>query len=546
MNFGRIHKLLLPEEKRKGMKVVLSIFCTALLDFVSLASLLPILYYLLEGGENKKAALYFSLIAGGVIIIKSIVSVFFERFQTTYLLNLYKRLSTALFETYYKNGLLYIKEHGYSSLGHAINYMCYIFCIGFLLPSMRMAAESVLVLLITVALFIYDWYTALVLYASIIPLMAAYVLFVRKKVVRFGKEEAKAKREQARIVMDTFRGYQELEINDAFEVQKTSFEAGMERICTNRTKLETMQKFPLFISECAVIISLAILVVTAGADAKMTVGIFAVSAFRLLPSLRGMVNAYTQIQNNMPSLDTVEESITDKEVKECSGNQSVITFNNCISIKDLVFNYGEQEIIFKDFTIGRGEYVGFCGYSGVGKTTLFNLLLGFLKPASGRIAIDGIELDSENRRQWLKYVGYVPQEVFIFNGSIAENIALGYTSADRKKVASLLKMVSLDSWVDSLPCGIDSTLGEGGSKLSGGQKQRIGIARALYKGAEILLLDEATSALDNATEKEINTMLKKLKGEVPGLTILSIAHRESSLAYCSRIINLEEDGKENI
>ena len=125
MMFGRIHKLLLPEEKRKGLKVVLSIFCTALLDFVSLASLLPILYYLLEGGENKKAALYFSLIAGGVIIIKSIVSVFFGRFQTTYLLNLYKRLSTALFETYYKNGLLYIKEHGYSSLGHAINYMLY-------------------------------------------------------------------------------------------------------------------------------------------------------------------------------------------------------------------------------------------------------------------------------------------------------------------------------------------------------------------------------------------------------------------------------------
>ena len=107
-------------------------------------------------------------------------------------------------------------------------------------------------------------------------------------------------------------------------------------------------------------------------------------------------------------------------------------------------------------------------------------------------------------------------------------------------------MVSLENWVDSLPYGIDSTLGEGGSKLSGGQKQRIGIARALYKGAEILLLDEATSALDNATEKEINTMLKKLKEEVPGLTILSIAHRESSLAFCSRIINLEEDGKENI
>ena len=182
-----------------------------------------------------------------------------------------------------------------------------------------------------------------------------------------------------------------------------------------------------------------------------------------------------------------------------------------------------------------------CGLSGVGKTTLFNLILGFLKPLEGEILIDGIPLTSENRKSWLKHIGYVPQEVFIFNGSLAENVALGYKDIDGDKVMQVLQMVSLGSWVSGLENGIFSSLGEGGGKLSGGQKQRIGIARALYKGASVLLLDEATSSLDNNTEREINDMLLGLKEEIPGLTILSIAHRESTLAYCNRIINLEEN-----
>ena len=198
---------------------------------------------------------------------------------------------------------------------------------------------------------------------------------------------------------------------------------------------------------------------------------------------------------------------------------------------------------FGTYKIEKGEYVGFCGYSGVGKTTLFNLILGFLSPQEGGILIDGIPLQGNNRKAWLKHIGYVPQEVFIFNGTLAENIALGFKDIDKGMVAKVLDMVSLSDWTSGLPDGLESTLGEGGGKLSGGQKQRIGIARALYKGAKVLLLDEATSALDNNTEKEINIMLDNLRAKFNGLTVLSIAHRESTLAYCSRIINLENDEK---
>ena len=535
----RILNLLKPEEKKHGIKVTGSIFIVALLDFVGLASLLPVLYYLLEGGESKMAALYFSLLAIGVILFKSLVSAILSRYQSKYLLGIYKRLSFRLYSNYYNNGLLFIREKGYSTLGHSVNFMCYTFSERILSPLMRMAGELLLVILVTAALLIYDWRTMAVLYLCFIPFMLLYVTVVRKKVKQFGEQEFKAKREQAKIVADTFRGYTELEINDAFPALQKSFLNGVDEVTRNRINMETIQMFPRFLSEFAVIIGMIIMVLLGGENARMLVGIFAVSAFRLLPALRYLLAGYTQIQNALPSLEVIEEGVITNDVTNVQSN--VVSLYNSLEIRGLKFSYGDKTIELGSHKIDKGEYIGFCGYSGVGKTTLFNLILGFLKPQEGEILIDGTPLTPENRKSWLKHIGYVPQEVFIFNGSIAENIALGYKDIDEEIVNKVLKMVSLGDWAAALENGIQSNLGEGGGKLSGGQKQRIGIARALYKGASLLLLDEATSSLDNNTEREINDMLLGLKDEIPGLTILSIAHRESTLAYCNRIINLEDN-----
>ena len=542
----RIFDLLEPSEKRGGVKVTLSIFVVALLDFVGLASLLPVLYYLLEGGENKKAALYFALLAIGVILFKSLVTAVLARYQSRYLFGIYKRLSFRLYSNYYNNGLLFIREKGYSTLGHSVNFMCYTFSERILSPLMRMAGELLLIILVTVALLVYDWRTMAVLYLCFIPFMLLYVTVVKKKVKQFGEQEFKAKREQAKIVTDTFRGYTELEINDAFPALKESFLNGVDEVTRNRINMETIQMFPRFLSEFAVIIGMIIMVLLGGNNASMLVGIFAVSAFRLLPALRYLLAGYTQIQNALPSFEIIEEGIAKNAQNDVvpvgSAQKDVVLMGSSIEIKDVKFSYGDSVLDFGNIRIDKGEYIGFCGYSGVGKTTLFNLILGFLKPQEGEILIDGTPLTTENRKSWLKHIGYVPQDVFIFNGSIAENIALGYKNIDEDKVNKVLKMVSLGDWVASLENGIQSHLGEGGGKLSGGQKQRIGIARALYKGASVLLLDEATSSLDNNTEREINEMLQVLKKEISDLTILSIAHRESTLAFCNRIINLEENG----
>ena len=539
----RIYRLLQPEERKKAWRVAGTVFLSALLDFVGLAALLPILYYLLEGGENKRAALLFCLFAITVILFKSLSAVFFSRYQQKYLLDFYKRLSFSLFSAYYRRGLLFIREQGSNKLGYEVNALCYSFSQSLLSPLLRMAGDGLLIVLVTVALFVYDGVTVLMLYATFLPMMFIYLWGVRKQVKKYGKIELEAKREQSRVVMDTFRGFTELEVSGAFPSLQESFLVGMDKISLNRMKLNTILQLPLFLSELSVIIGLALLVGFGDGDVKLLVGVFAVAAFRLLPALRTLLSGWTQVQNALCSLEVIEEGLKDSNEHESVCRTQEIAFEKEIRTYHLSYVYpgGEEVLKDLDLCIRKGEYVGFRGYSGVGKSTLFNLLLGFLKPTTGKVCVDDTILTSEVQASWLRKVGYVPQDVYIFQGTLAENIALGCKNVNRERILRMLEQVSLGKWIQTLENGIDTQLGEVGGRLSGGQKQRIGIARALYKNIDVLLLDEATSALDNKTEGEVNETLGELKRTYERLTILSIAHRESSLAYCDRVITLEKE-----
>ena len=543
MIFRRIFRLLLPEERKTSVRVVLTVLCSAVLDFMGLAALLPVLYYLLDDGNNSHAALSFCILAISVILLKSVLSLFFSRYQHRYLLSFYKRLSFSLYSSYYRKGLLFIREQGSNKLGYEVNAICYAFSQSLLAPMLKMVGDCLLVFLVTVALLIYDGTTVLLLYAAFLPFMLLYFFGIRTRIKKYGKLELDAKREQARVVMDTYRGFTELEVSGAFPTLQEAFLEGMDKVSANRLKIDMVQKFPLFLSELSVIIGLTLLVVFSTGNVKMLIGVFAVAAFRLLPAMRGILSGWTQIQNVSTCLDTIEDGLKDDVPEEiASENDKPIAFKKDLSIENLTYAYPDSGNVLDNFNccIRKGEYVGFRGSSGVGKSTLFNLLIGLLKPSSGNICIDGIPLSVENRHSWLHHIGYVPQEVFIFNGTLAENIALGCKEIDRDRIKKILNKVSLDKWAESLTNDLDTVLGEAGGKLSGGQKQRIGIARALYKEADVLFLDEATSALDNQTEKEVNETLSQLKEFDQGLTILSIAHRESSLAYCDRIITLED------
>ena len=538
-NLKRIYRLLLKEERRKALKMIVTVFFSSLLDFAGLAALLPVLYFLLdEGGERSKTAAFFCLLALVVILLKCVLGTFFTHYQHRCLLSFYKRLSFSLFSSYYDRGLLFIHEHGSNKLGYQINAMCYAFSHSLLAPICRMVGDVLLILLVTLGLLMWNGTTVLILFASFIPFMCFYFFGVRKRLRECGADDMDARRGQARVVSDVFRGYVELEVNGAFPALQQSFLQGIDKISQNRMKLDMLLRLPLFLSELSVVVGLTMLVFFGQGDVRMLVGVFAVASFRLLPALRSILTGWSQIQNSICCLDVIEEGLKDYQDENVVQD---VFFEREINMEGITYAYPGGEVILKEFDcrISKGEYVGFCGTSGVGKSTLFNLLIGLIEPNEGKMKIDGVPLTRGARASWMKKIGYVPQEVFIFNGTLAENIALGCKEIDYQQIDEILEKVSLTKWVQSLPDGVDTRLSEAGGKMSGGQKQRIGIARALYRKVSVLLLDEATSALDNITEMEINNTLQQLKERNEGLTILSIAHRESSLSFCDRIITIE-------
>lgn len=539
----RVYKILLPEERRRGWGVAFSVFLTSLLDFAGLAALLPLLFKILNGDSIGTNGLWLCGGAALFIIVKNIMTMLLAYGQNKFLLNLYKRLSFTLFSAHYSKGLLYIREHGSIKLGHEINYNCFAFSQNLLAPLLQFSGNILLALMVTIVLVIYEPLIVVMLYGAFIPFVLFYWFGVKRRIKDIGERELNAMREQGRVVSETFKGYAEIEVNQGANTMQRAFIRGMDSITDSHLKLGTILRIPASLSELAIIVGLTLLLAFGTDTAPELLTIFAAASFRLLPALRGILSAWTQMNNALPTMEIIERGVVDMKSGEVDGELKELHFNKAIVVEQLKFGYPDQRELFNNFNIRieKGEYIGIKGVSGSGKSTLFNILLGFIEPQQGRVLIDDCELNKYSRAAWLKKVGYVPQEVFMTDGTLAENIALGAAdSIDREKIDRVLRLAELSNMVAMLPNGVDTPLRECGAVVSGGEKQRIGIARALYKGAEVLLFDEATSALDNATEERINSTIATLRKEIDGLTILSIAHRESSLNYCDRVLKLDK------
>lgn len=536
---SQIYKLLSRKERRRGSWVALSVLARAILDFFGIAALIPVLVMVLGKHPDPSKSLQLCAAVLVFVLLKNGLVIVLARFQDRFLLDIYKQFSRRMFFNYYTRGFLFLKSKSSVQLGHEVNVVCYTFSLCVLAPLFKIASEALLLLLMITALIVWSPLAGSLLCLGFLPIAIFYVWVVKGHLRRCGAEEYEARRNQSRTVVEAFRGYAELEISQAFQSLQASFDAGLAIIDRNRLRMETTQLFPSCLSEVSIVVGLALLIGVGGGDLGIVSGVFAIAAYRMIPSVRGILNSWSTLQNASHSIATVAEGVKEKE--ELTAKQETeFTFNRSVEVERLTFAFPDGGVILKDFncSIQRGERIGVRGPSGSGKSTLFNLLLGFLEPTSGEIQIDGRRLTPTNRKQWHRLVGYVPQEIFIVQGSLAENIALGQKEIDRQKVIQVLGQVQLKEWAEALPQGINSPLGEYGSRLSGGQKQRIGIARALYKDAEILFFDEATSALDNETEREINLALEELSVKHKELTMIIIAHRESSLTFCDRIVEL--------
>lgn len=274
-------------------------------------------------------------------------------------------------------------------------------------------------------------------------------------------------------------------------------------------------------------------------------GAIALGAQRLLPVLQQGYSSLAIMRGaQVPLRDVI--ALLEQPVPTCSEDEALhpISFEREIALNDVRFRYSpETADVLKsiNLVVKKGSRVGFIGATGSGKSTLLDIIMGLLNPVSGTMQVDGVAIDDKNRRAWQKRIAHVPQHIFLSDSTIKENIAFGvpYELIDDERVGTATARAQLDGVIADLPEKFDTRIGERGVRLSGGQRQRIGIARALYRNADVIIFDEATSALDSDTERAVTDAIDALGDH---LTLLIIAHREKTLQNCDTIFELK-DGK---
>lgn len=563
---SRVWRIIPSEFRGRAIWVAITIFARALLNFVGIAMLVPVLILILDSdsiaNNEQLNAIYVNYsftshisfilaicgIAIAVIILKNVAILWMYRYERDFIYSLYKHISIRLYTSYFRRGLGFIKHNNSAILTRNVNVVSLMFVTGILKPVASIVGEILLLALIFTALALYSPIAALVAITVFLPAVLLFYLLVRRRLNNIGQHENESQRAKSRIVAETFRGYADIEINNAFPNMFKRFSSATDEVVRLRKENATIGMLPQMIIEIGLIMGMVaiVLICASGDNSSMRImfGVFAVAAMRLIPAIRAIMSSWSAIRYNRYTIDVLADAEIDYDIAVCNEDNDRFYFSKCIELHDIGFIFDDASkptLESLSLTINKGEKIGIRGTSGVGKTTLFNLILGLYKPTSGYIAIDDEKLSDNNIRKWQNSIGYVSQNVFIADMTLAENIALGYSpeTIDYNRINKVVEMADLKEFVATLDNGVNSRIGEQGCRLSGGQRQRIGIARALYKNSDVLFFDEATSSLDGQTEENINNSIRKLSDDNRQLTIVVIAHRESSLEYCDRVITLE-------
>ena len=383
----------------------------------------------------------------------------------------------------------------------------------------------------------------------------AIVMVYKPVMKRMGQKEMKAQAEKSKAIYQTIGGVKELYVMQRKQLFLNEYARAADeerRITRNKSFLSAS---PERIIEGVCVSGLIGAVITrllVGVDIMNFIpqlGMFAMAAFKVLPSAGKVSNRVATIVYYVPMLDNVYQVITEankyeKEQKKyqriygIKESQRECEFTDKVSIQNVSWKYNEnKENILTELNleIQKGESIALIGASGAGKTTLADIVLGLLPPQSGRVCVDGRDIYSMPE-QWAQIIGYVPQNVFLMDDTVRNNVAFGLKDIDDDLIWIALEEAQIKDFVEKLPKGLDTFVGERGVKFSGGQRQRIAIARALYNSPQILVLDEATSALDNDTENAVMEAVDALQGK---MTLIIVAHRLTTIRNCDKIYEVK-------
>lgn len=573
--FFKIFTILTTKQKRYSICLAFAMLIGGALEAVGIGAILPLISimgqpdWLARHGEiallmrslgiNTHVE-FIILCSAGLIclyLMKNSYLAWQLRMQINFAMKNQILFAGELFKSYLAKSYIFHVNHNTAILLRNVSNGAVVSFSYILIPTLQLLTEVVTGCIIWIMLVVVDPFTAVVVAGFLSIVLYVLIKAFRRKIAEQGQVQNKYSGEMSRWVNQGLGAIKETKVLRKEAYFSNEYEEAYKRYGEANRVFNFLNQLPRLFIEAIVVVALLFLIVFklvqgyAPMEIVPLLGVLALAAFRMMPCANRIVNLSNGIRFQMPLFNELYNEFCEiRDRLESGKSQELLSedveklpFAKELRVEHLVFQYPEgQHEVLQDvsFTVPKGSFVGVVGPSGAGKTTFVDILLGLLTPTGGKITVDGADIQS-NIRGWQANLSYVPQSIYLIDGTIKDNVALGVAPEDfdEELLIRVLKMAELYDFVEELPKGIDTMVGERGVKLSGGQRQRIGIARALYYKPEVLVLDEATSALDNETEKSITDTILKLKGQI---TIIAIAHRVSTLENCDFKVKFD-DGK---
>ena len=421
------------------------------------------------------------------------------------------------------------------------------FCQGAILQTINLITESFIFVSIIILLSFFE--TKFLIFSSVFILSVSliYYLFIKSTFKKWGEIRQKFASISLKNAMESLHGIKDIKIFNSENFFLKNYLQSMRMLGKANIIITTLNQIPRLLLETLIIIIVCFIIFYNfnkeffNTSLLSSFGLFVAASFKLIPSIARILNSLNNLRYNTPAISVVKNELELKK-EDIQIKKEEFNFSKQIEINNVSFQYeNRKKLLFENINlvVKKNTSIGLMGESGSGKSTLIDLLIGLQEPTSGKILVDGNDLNLF-KFQWLDKIGYVPQKVYITNDTIKKNIALGLNEneIDLEKLNKVIELCQLKKLISKFPKNFDTKLGDRGIEISGGELQRIGIARALYKRSEILVLDEFTSSLDRNNELKLIELAKQISKEK---TVIISAHKKELLDFCDNIFYIEDN-----